>query len=244
MVGLLLVWALFFYKIILQYTGNINLYFFENLDPTTLGIFVLYCIAFVLILSLFLKWRYKKMIQVVWWWAIFFIVLAYWSYRAWVWSILIFYLVSAYAEEYFKFSSSNNIYLKEWSKNPRDLIFYSILIWLWFSMVENLFYIVYNFLNNESINLLQITLWRWLISTLIHIVSTSFLAYVMLLLHRKRNFFISLLWGISVWFWIHALYNISLEYDFAYITIPLIIWAFFLLSYLLYQSDILYEEKE
>lgn len=40
----------------------------------------------------------------------------------------------------------------------------------------------------------------------------------------------------------HSLYNVSLEYHMQYVSIPLIIVCFFLLSYLLYQSDILYEK--
>ncbi|MBU1757906.1 hypothetical protein KKG31_01795 [Patescibacteria group bacterium] len=55
-------------------------------------------------------------------------MLAYGSYRLGVGSVLLYYLVSAYSEEYLKFSSSNNLYLKEESRNPRDLIFYCILI--------------------------------------------------------------------------------------------------------------------
>ncbi|MBU1757905.1 hypothetical protein KKG31_01790 [Patescibacteria group bacterium] len=65
MIGLLLVGALFFYKYILQYSGNAQRYFLENLDPWTLGMFILYCIAVILMLSLFLKGRYRRIVQII-----------------------------------------------------------------------------------------------------------------------------------------------------------------------------------
>lgn len=240
-IWLLLVSGLFFYKYILEYFGRADWYFLQSMDWMNIGLFVLYCTAFVLLLTLFLKGWYQKVLQAILAGALFFVALAYGSWIAGINTLIIYILISAYAEEYLKFSSGNTLFSKEWWTNIRDLIFFCILIGLGFSMVENIFYIVYNFINKESVSLVNLTLWRWLISTLLHIVSTGLIAYLTLLIHRKRNLAISLLGWIIAGFGIHAIYNLSLQYQLQYISIPLVIGWFFLLSYMLYQSDILYE---
>jgi len=241
---MLLVGSLFFYRYLLGSMGQIKLYFMDNPDWKSLGLFISYCLAFVLFLTLFMKWRYTKVLQTIFIGALFFIAISYGWYLLGIDVFILYYLVSAYAEEYLKYSSGNNLFFKEEWHNLRDLIFFCILIGLGFSMAENLLYLWYSFVNHEQVSLVNMTLGRWLISTLLHIVSTGLIAFLAIKIQKKRSFAAALIgwliWGV----WIHSLYNISLAYHMSYITIPIIIVCFFLLSYLLYQSDILYENTE
>lgn len=243
-VSILLVASLFFYRYLLGSLGQLKLYFMDNPDRKSLGLFVSYCVAFVLFLTLFLKWRYTKVLQTIFVGALFFIALSYGGYLLGIDILILYYLVSAYAEEYLKYSSGNNIFFREDGQhNLRDLIFFCIIIGLGFSMAENLLYLLYSFINHEQVSLVNMTLGRWLISTLLHIVSTSLIAFLAVKIQKKRSFAAALIGWIIWGVWIHSLYNISLAYHMSYITIPIIIVCFFLLSYLLYQSDILYERS-
>ena len=44
--------------------------------------------------------------------------------------------------------------------------------------------------------------------------------------------------------WLHSIYNISLQYNVSYVTIPMIILSFFLMTYLTFQSDIIYKQEQ
>ncbi len=85
---------------------------------------------------------------------------------------------------------------------------------------------------------------RGLVSTLIHIVSTSLIAFIMIKTKRTNSVIVSVILGIIGGFGLHSIYNISLQYNLGYITIPMVILAFFLMTYLTFQSDIIYKEKE
>lgn len=243
-IWLLLVGGLFCYQYILQYIGKLDFYFLNHPDRKSLWLFVSYCTAFVLLLTLLLKGRYKKVMQIILVSALSFVAISYGSFLLGINVFIISAIVGAYAEEYLKFSSGNTLFLKESWTNMRDLIFFCILVALGFSMVENILYVVYNFIHQENVSLVNLTLWRGLISTLLHIVSTSLIAYITLFVHRKRNFLLSLLLGIVVWVGIHSMYNISLHYQLQYMSIPIIVFCFLILSYFLYQSDMLYEQSE
>ncbi|NCO98075.1 hypothetical protein GW864_02785 [bacterium] len=54
-VSMLLVGSLFFYRYLLGSMGQIKLYFMDNPDWKSLGLFISYCLAFVLFLTLFMK---------------------------------------------------------------------------------------------------------------------------------------------------------------------------------------------
>lgn len=241
---MLLVGSLFFYKFLLGSVGQVQLYFMDKPDRISLGLFVSYCLAFVLFLTLFTRWRYTKVLQTVFLGALFFVAISYGGYLLGIDTLILYFIVAAYAEEYLKYSSGNNLFFKEEWHNLRDLIFFCILIGLGFSMVENLLYLSYSFINHEQVSLVNMTLGRGLISTLLHIVSTSTIAFLAVKIQKKRSFATALIGWIIWWVGIHSLYNISLQYHLSYITIPIIILCFFILSYLLYQSDMLYEKSE
>ena len=60
---------------------------------------------------------------------------------------------------------------------------------------------------------------------------------------NSNNTIIPIIIGIIGGFWLHSIYNISLQYNLSYISIPTIILAFFLMTYLSFQSDILYKQQ-
>ncbi|MEI8091068.1 MAG: PrsW family glutamic-type intramembrane protease [bacterium] len=75
-------------------------------------------------------------------------------------SLLIFFLISAYAEEYLKYNAGNNLLYEEKRINTTDLILFCILIALGFSLIENILYVVVNLLQHNQVNILQMLVGR------------------------------------------------------------------------------------
>jgi RsiW-degrading membrane proteinase PrsW (M82 family) len=238
--AIVIVGSLFAYTYLLWYFGQQNLALTNTINTKTLLMFVGYCTIFVVLVTIFFKNRYKRIAQILLIWSIFFVALAYGGFLAWINTLLLYYLVSAYAEEYMKYSAGNNMFLANKEPNESNLIFFCILVGLWFSAVENILYIVNNLLNHESVNIMNLLIGRGLVSTLIHIVSTSLIAFITVKLKKTNTIIIPVILGIIWGFWLHSIYNISLQYSLSYVTIPLIVVAFFLLTYLTFQSDIIY----
>jgi len=213
------------------------------IDSKTLLIFVGYCTIFVIFVTIFFRNRYKRIVQILLIWSLFFIALAYGGFLAWINTLILYYLVSAYAEEYMKYSASNNMFLAEKETNESNLIFFCILVGLWFSAIENILYIINTIMNNQNINIMNMLIGRGLVSTLIHIVSTSLIAFIMIKTKKTNSIIIPVILGIIGGFWLHSAYNISLQYNLSYITIPMVILAFFLMTYLTFQSDIIYSSS-
>ncbi len=239
-----IVGSLFAYTYLLSFIGQQELALTNIIDSKSLILFVAYCTIFVLLVTVFFKNRYKKITQILLIWSIFFIALAYGGFLIWINSLILYYLVSAYAEEYMKYSWGNNVFLANKETNESNLIFFCILVWLWFSAVENLLYVVNSLWNNENVNIMSMLIGRGLVSTLIHIVSTSLIAFITIKIKKRNSNIIPIILGIIGWFWIHSIYNISLQYKLSYITIPMIILAFFLMTYLTFQSDIIYKQQQ
>jgi len=241
--AIVIVGSLFAYKYLLWVFGQENLALTNIINTKTLLLFVAYCTLSVVIVTMLFKNRYKRILQILLIWSLFFIALAYGGFLAWINTLILYYLVSAYAEEYMKYSAGNNMFLANKEPNESNLIFFCILVGLWFSAVENILYIANNLLNHESVNIMNLLIGRGLVSTLIHIVSTSLIAFIMIKTKKTNNIIIPIILGIIWGFWLHSIYNISLQYSLSYITIPLIILAFFLMTYLTFQSDIIYKQQ-
>lgn len=236
-----IVWSIFAYTYILWFFWKENLAITNAITTKSLWIFILYCTAFVILITLIFKNRYKSIGQTVFIWSLFFIGLAYGGFISGINVLLLYYLVSAYAEEYMKYTAGNNMFLNDKEdQNPSNLIFFCILVWLWFSAVENIVYIINSLINNQNINIFNLVIGRGLVSTLIHIVSTSVIAFIVIKTKKTNNIIIPIILGIIGGFWLHSAYNISLQYNLSFITIPIIILAFFLMTYLTFQSDIIY----
>jgi uncharacterized membrane protein YhaH (DUF805 family) len=84
---------------------------------------------------------------------------------------------------------------------------------------------------------------RGLISTLIHVVSTWLIAFITIHTRRAHNLLIPTIIALLAWFALHTTYNIGLNYQLSYLSVPVIILSFFLLSYLFFRSDRLYKKS-
>jgi RsiW-degrading membrane proteinase PrsW (M82 family) len=241
--GIVIVGSLFVYKYLLWALWQEKLDLTNIINTKSLLMFVGYCTAAVVLVTIFFRNWYKKILQILLIWSLFFIALAYGGFLVWINVLLLYYVVSAYAEEYMKYSAGNNLFLANKEPNESNLIFFCILIWLGFSAVENILYIANNVINNESVNIINMIIGRGLVSTLIHIVSTSLIAFITIKTKRTNSIILPVILGIIGWFWLHSAYNISLQYNLSYVTIPMIILAFFLMTYLTFQSDILYKKQ-
>ena len=241
--SIIIVGSLFAYTYLLSFFGQQNLALNTIIDSKNLLIFVIYCTICAILITMIFRNRYKRIAQILLIWSLFFIALAYGGFLAWINTLILYYLVSAYAEEYMKYSAGNNMFVASKEPNESNLIFFCILIGLGFSTVENIAYIINNFLTNENTNIMNLLIGRGLVSTLIHIVSTSLIAFIMIKTKRTNSIIIPVILGIIGGFWIHSIYNISLQYNLSYITIPMVILAFFLMTYLTFKSDIIYSSS-
>ena len=248
-VSLFVVAFLYFYKDILEKFGLWNLALSGNITTKTIFSFIFYCISFLVLTALFFGNIKKKsnlnfivvaLLLFVWIWIGGILV--------WINTMIIYYLVSCYAEEILKFSTWENVlqtYEKKWKLDSKwfwNLVFFAILSGLWFSAVENVLYlIVLAAWWDTSVFLL---LSRSLFTTLLHIVATWLIAFFVI---KKDNSKIKyrlkcLIW-IVCWFGLHALYNLSLNYGYTILTILILIWCYFILTYLLVNSDMIYQSE-
>jgi len=240
--GFFMVGFLFIYKYLLGYLGLDDIYFAESFNISNMVIFVIYCGFFLIINSLIYKnITRKNIIQSIVLWIILFLWIWYGWYITWVTVVLMYYFLAAYAEEIIKFTAGENIFLREW-KNNSDIIFFCILVGLAFAIIENIFYLGANILNQE-VNLIWLSLGRWIVSSMIHVVTTWIIAYLaMKWLNKKIKFwFILFIFiGIILWFGVHLIYNLSLFYNRNFISIPMIIIWYFIFSFLMFKSDKIY----
>ena len=236
-----MVGSLFAYTYLLSYIGQKNLALTNTINTQTLLIFIAYCTILMVLITIFLKNRYKRIAQILLIWSLFFIALAYSGFFLGINVLVLYYLISAYAEEYMKYSAGNNIFLANKEPNESNLIFFCILIWLWFSAIENIAYIANNILSGENVSIFNMIIGRGLVSTLIHIVSTSLIAFIMIKTKKSNTIALPIILGMIGWVWLHSIYNISLQYNLSYVTIPMVILSFFLMTYLNFQSDIIYK---
>ncbi|MCX6824591.1 MAG: PrsW family glutamic-type intramembrane protease [candidate division SR1 bacterium] len=242
--GIIIVGSLFAYNYLLGFIGQQNLVLANIINTQSLLTFILYCTLFVALIMVLFRNRYKTIFKILLIGSLFFIALAYGGLIIGINTLLIYYIVSAYAEEYMKYSAGNNMFLANNEPNPSNLIFFCILIGLGFGAVENILYIVNNLINHENINIISTLIGRGLIGTLIHIVSTGLIAFIVMKTKKGNNIVLPIILGIIGGVGLHSIYNISLQHNATYITIPLVILSFFLMTYLTFQSDIIYKQQQ
>lgn len=249
LISAIIVIFLYFYKDILEKIGLWSLSLPENITTKTIFSFIFYCVSFLILIALFLGNIKKKS-------SINFIVVALllfiWIWVGWVlvWinTMIIYYLVSCYAEEILKFSTWENVlqtYERKESietKNFWNLIFFAILSGLWFSAVENILYLIVLAAGWDASIFTLLS--RSIFTTLLHIVATWLIAFF--LIKKDKNKFKyrlrCLIW-ILAWFGLHALYNLSLNYNYTIFTILILIICYFILTYLLFNSDLIYKKN-
>lgn len=161
-------------------------------------------------------------------------------------TVISYVLISVYAEEYMKIHASSGLAKQTWLKGyiGRDLIFFALLTGLWFSFIEHIAYVTNYIINGESV-LWSMHIARWLLTTIIHVVASGVIAYSALRLNNKKwSYRIGTIIGLIAWVSIHMIYNLSIYFNQTLITVVIGIIAFYLLSFLLYQTNIIYQDKK
>lgn len=157
--------------------------------------------------------------------------------------IIFYYLIVAFIEEtskHFNFLQSSVLYInsiKEW-------VLYAIFVALWFSFIENILYL-YNFyiIHDFSWELFKIYFFRSIFSVIVHVLSSSVVAYYFskaLILYREKDLSLPYLKLFSFWLLIsillHLFFDIALTLGFTFI-----MFIYFIGGYL-YVSSIFYKD--
>lgn len=248
-VSLFVVAFLYFYKDILEKIGLWNLALSENVTTKAIFSFIFYCVSFLVLTALFFGNIKKKtnlnfivvaLLLFVWIWIGGILV--------WINTMIIYYLVSCYAEEILKFSTWENVlqtYEKKWNLESKwfwNLVFFAILSGLWFSAVENILYLIVLAAWWDASTFLLLS--RSIFTTLLHIVATWLIAFFVIKKDKnKLKYRLRCLIWILAWFWLHALYNLSLNYWRITLTVLILVGCYFILTYLLVNSDMMYQSK-
>lgn len=237
--GIVLVWWLFGYRYLLISNPNFAEFdIVKDINFKTIIIFWFYCMALLLFLITIFHRRKNFILQIFLSGALFFVAIGIWGIALWINSLILYYIISAYAEEYLKYTTSNSFLQKNW----KNIWFFAILLGIAFGLIENIFYLIAYASWTE--NLIWFILSRWLISVLVHVVATTTIASIYHFLNKKTLRPLALLVGMIGWVWLHSVYNISLEYQFSILIVALIIFFFFLLSWFLFRSDLLYDKNQ
>lgn len=222
----------------------------------SLLIFAMYCLSFIVLLVVQL-WnsKYKGIKKLLFLAILFFVLIAIGGVYTGVSSLLIYYFVSVYAEEILKFTVGKNLELEEKETfNPltegdktseklswqsSNLIFIAVLVGFWFSMLETIVYVGKAFFVGGT-SILWLTVSRGVFAALLHISATGLIAYFVS--KNREKLFSGFLFGIFSWLSLHLAYNLSLHYHITWLTVLLLIGCYFILTYLLFNSDAVYKE--
>ena len=214
-------------------------------------LFLLYC-GLIFLFLILINWNWKKkqirflfLVRMI-----LFAVVWFFGLKVWISAIILYYFVLAYSEEFLKIWATEN----EVSKTDfysSDLLFFSIFIALWFSIIENIFY-----LWNEIFTNWEWIWWlvfgRWIFTSLLHFIATWLIALLLYKLYQQQYLKNLNIWqkiwrivlAILIWVLIHRWYNLSVQHMNLLIYIVLVFGWYFLLTYLLFLSDSLYKKKE
>lgn len=242
LIWFLLVWGLFSYKYLVSHSDSYQVYnILQQLSFSSFLVFGWYSAAILIVILFIFRKRAIFILEILFGGIIFFLMVSFWWLLLWINSLILYYIITAYVEEYLKYTSSTTL-LKNWTDDLKNGIFFCVLLGLWFSLVENIFYLIS--LAGWQENPLGLIVGRWLISALLHVVATTTIWTLYYALRQKILRPIALLISIIGWVILHGTYNIGLEYQLSVVTIPLVIFLFFLLSFFLFKSDLLYVKKE
>lgn len=243
--SLILVSFLYFYKEILGLFWLEKLYFSNNITLSTICLFIFYCLTFLILITLSLKNTKNKnnrnfiivSIALFVWIGIGWII-------TWINTIVMYYLISCYAEEILKFWIWENVLLHTESKtNKTDLILFAIISALGFSVIENIFYLIVLASGGEW-NAIT-TIGRSIFTTLLHIVTTWLIAFFIIKKDKKNiKYRIKCLIWIICGFTLHGCYNLSLAYSYKLFSVIILIVCYFILTYILFNTDSIYDTKK
>jgi len=215
------------------------------------GSFLLYCgLIFLFLILLNWNWKKKQIRFLFLIWMILFAVVGFFGIKTWISATIIYYLVLAYSEEFLKiWATENEVSKTEFYSS--DLLFFSIFIALWFSIIENLFYLWSEILSADQEWIWGLVFGRWIFTSLLHFIATGLIALVLYRLYQQQSLKDLNIWqkirriavAILVWVLIHRWYNLSVQHMNLFIYIILVFGGYFLLTYMLFLSDSLYRNK-
>ena len=223
----------------------------DQLSFSWWGLFLLYCGLIFLFLILLSKNRKEKKIRFLFViWMLLFAIVGFFGLKVWISATVLYYLVLAYAEEFLKIWATENQVNKTWFYSS-DLLFFSIFIALGFSIIENIFYIGSEiFSGGEWV--WGMVFWRGIFTSLLHFIATGLVALLLFKLYQQHHLQNLTIWqkiwrivvALLVGVLIHRWYNLSVQHMNLLIYIVLVFGGYFLLTYILFLSDALYENKK
>ena len=248
----LLVWSLLAFNFIIRaiFPG------LEAMQNWTMSLswwwyFLLYC-GLIFLFLILINWNWKKkqirflfLIRMI-----LFAVVGFFGLKTWISATLIYYLVLAYSEEFLKIWATENEVTKT-DFYSSDLLFFSIFIALWFSIIENLFYLWSEIFSDDPDWIWWLVFGRWIFTSLLHFIATWLIALILYKLYQQQSLKDLKIWqkiwrivvAILIWVLIHRWYNLSVQHMNLLIYIVLVFGGYFLLTYLLFLSDSLYKNK-
>jgi RsiW-degrading membrane proteinase PrsW (M82 family) len=132
------------------------------------------------------------------------------------------------------------------------VLFFSILVALGFSIVENIFYLGQQVVGGEVVGMFSLVFGRGLFSSLLHLMATGVIALLLYKLYQRvvlqslapikkvLRVVVCMLVGVAL----HLGYNFAIGYAQFWVYVVVVIGGYFLLSYILFLSDSLYREEE
>ena len=179
-----------------------------------------------------------------------FAVVGFFGIKVWISATILYYFVLAYAEELLKIWATENKAVRT-NFYSSDLLFFSIFIALWFSIIENIFYIGSEiFSGGEWV--WGMVFWRGIFTSLLHFIATGLVALLLFKLYQQHHLQNLTIWqkiwrivvALLVGVLIHRWYNLSVQHMNLLIYIVLVFGGYFLLTYILFLSDALYIKKD
>ena len=248
----LLVWSLLAFNFIIKAIfPEIQAIQDGTMSLSRWGYFLLYCgLIFLFLILLNWNWKKKQIRFLFLIWMILFAVVGFFGLKTWISATVIYYLVLAYSEEFLKiWATENEVSKTEFYSS--DLLFFSIFIALWFSIIENLFYLWSEILSTDQEWIWGLVFGRWIFTSLLHFIATGIIALVLYKLYQQQSMKNLNIWqkiwrivvAILIWVLIHRWYNLSVQHMNLFIYIILVFGGYFLLTYLLFLSDSLYKNK-
>ena len=214
-------------------------------------LFLLYCGLIFVFLILLSKNRKEKKIRFLFAiWMLLFAIVGFFGLKVWISATVLYYLVLAYAEEFLKIWATEN-QVNKTGFYSSDLLFFSIFIALGFSIIENIFYIGSEiFSGGEWV--WGMVFWRGIFTSLLHFIATGLVALLLFKLYQQHHLQNLTIWqkiwrivvALLVGVLIHRWYNLSVQHMNLLIYIVLVFGGYFLLTYILFLSDALYENKK
>ena len=238
--GALLVLFLYSYQYLLAFFWWNQRLLLPDVSLGSIVFFVSYILIFLALLIFSFKNRKKGSLRIQRGVGILSLML-FWSLGTywWLWSVLLYYSIVAYAEELLKFSVSNNQSLSERHDSHSKLLFFALSIGLAFALMENVLSLITQW------NDLGIILGRGVLSIALHLVATGSIALILIKIqNRKIPLFLKYFLAIAIGASIHGVFNLALVLHYAWLSVILILVAGVALTYLLVNTDELYEKKD